>query len=165
MKKLLIILLLLFSSCGNNPFNPEVRDYTSFYGFLNDMGETGDIKKWFEKYCAYDDAYVGKVRGKGTVIRRAALNMFVEKRGVCLHYAAMYAYAAKWHGKRSGILVVGDHVYGWIEEGGGITKTDNWEVYRLRYGTFEEMVAKQKGVFSVFDSSGEWIAGQYAVLR
>jgi hypothetical protein len=144
----LLLMVLVFTGCGYNPMSP--RNYTSFYGLLNDMESVENLGWWLTKHVEYDSKHTRGKQGDGDIVRRMALYMFANRKGGCLQYSAMFAYAARWHNKRSGVFgffggeageIYSGHAFAWIEErDGAITTTNNNHVSRRSYSSYEAMV-------------------------
>jgi hypothetical protein len=144
MKTLIPILLLLFlSGCGYNPASPHLRNFTSFYGFLNEMDSLAKVSEWIDKKTEYK-LYVAKKKSNGDhEVQRHARYLFYTKKGVCIHQSSMFVYASTWHGKEAGIVIMSNqnnegHTYAWVKENGTIALIDGTEI---KYNAFPSVEA------------------------
>lgn len=174
MKKNLILIFacLIFCGCGNNPTS---ENYTSFYGMLNDFKDKKDVARWINERCIYNVKFNNGQEGMGDKVQRAARFLFKNKTGACFQYASLQCYAARWHGKKTGIIIEYDyimrayHAKCWIEERNGtISITTNIFAESNIYDSYESMIKWYDGNFNqndyaIFDETGEKvIAGNFA---
>jgi hypothetical protein len=142
----IILLAIFLGGCGDNPVGPHVRNYTSFYGFLNTMDDPIKVYDWIQAKTTYDIKFRSAESEGSTYVQRLARFLFYNKKGTCGNDAALYTYAATWHKYEAGIIIIGkydnkpSHALSWIKQDGKITIADRSYVLKGRFNNFDELI-------------------------